>query len=139
MNITNSHMEIPTREKGFVEVTDLVRVWVGNQDIKTGLLNIFIGHTSASLVIQENADGDVLTDLERFFSNLVPEGSGKYRHSMEGPDDMPAHIRSALTQTSLSIPIVSGRLGLGTWQGIYVYEHRSRPHSRKLTLTLVGE
>lgn len=143
MKIANHRLEISTRGRGFVDVTHPVASWAGSQEITNGLLNIFIEHTSASLVIQENADADVLRDLETFFHRLVPEdGSGPrkalYRHSMEGADDMPAHIRSALTQTSLSIPIAEGRLGLGTWQGIFIFEHRSRPHTRKLTLTVVG-
>ena len=138
MKITNHQLEIPTNGKGFVEVTGDVAHWVRGQEVACGLLNVFIAHTSASLMIQENADGDVLRDMETFFNRLVPEG-GKYRHSMEGPDDMPAHIRSALTETSLNIPIVDGRLGLGTWQGIFLYEHRARPHARRLTLTIVGE
>jgi secondary thiamine-phosphate synthase enzyme len=144
MKITNHQLEIPTNGKGFVEVTGDVAHWVRGQEVACGLLNVFIAHTSASLLIQENADSDVLRDMETFFNRLVPEGGrgpggGKYCHSMEGPDDMPAHIRSALTATSLNIPIVDGGLGLGTWQGIFLYEHRARPHARRLTLTIVGE
>ncbi len=133
-----TQLEVQTTGKGFVEVTAEVSTWVREQATTEGLLTVFIRHTSASLVIQENADGDVLGDLERFFSRLVPEGGSDYRHTLEGPDDMPAHIRSALTQTHLSIPVINGQLGLGTWQGIYVYEHRSRPHCRNLLLHLMG-
>ena len=107
--------------------------------MKSGLLVVFLRHTSASLLIQENADPDVLRDLDTFFDRLVPQSGDTYRHSTEGPDDMPAHIRAALTQTQLSIPIVDGRLGLGTWQGLYVYEHRDAPHTRQLLLHLTGE
>jgi len=103
----------------------------------TGLLTLFIQHTSASLVIQENADPDVVLDLADFFERLVPENDARYRHTTEGPDDMPAHIRSALTQTSLSIPVFSGRMALGTWQGIYVFEHRSAPQRRRVVLHLL--
>lgn len=104
----------------------------------TGLLTVFIRHTSASLVIQENADPDVQTDLENFFEGLAPEDPARYRHSTEGPDDMPAHIRSALTQTHLSIPVADSRLLLGTWQGIYLFEHRSIPQTREVVLHLAG-
>ena len=127
-----------TRGKGLRDVTTDVAEWVADQDIEAGLLVVFMRHTSASLLVQENADPDVLSDLETFFQRLVPETGEGYRHSAEGPDDMPSHIRAALTQTQLSVPIVGGRLGLGTWQGIYVYEHRTAPHVRRLLLHLVG-
>ena len=107
--------------------------------VQTGLLTLFIQHTSASLTIQENADPDVIRDLEAFFSRLAPEGDSLYRHTLEGPDDMPAHVRSALTLTQISIPIVNGRVVLGTWQGIYVFEHRRHPHRRKVALHVLGE
>ena len=113
--------------------------WLRGTGIATGLLTIFIQHTSASLTIQENADPDVVADLNDHFERLVPEDSRLYRHTIEGPDDMPAHIRSALTHTQLSIPVVSGRMALGTWQGIYVFEHRSTPHRRGVVLHLLGE
>ncbi len=129
---------VETRGAGLLDVTDAVSSWVGSQGFVEGLLTVFIAHTSASLVIQENADPDVLADLQDFFAKLAPE-SQSYRHSAEGPDDMPAHIKSALTATQLSIPIVKGRLSLGTWQGIYVFEHRARPHQRKLILHMLGE
>jgi secondary thiamine-phosphate synthase enzyme len=102
------------------------------------LLTLFIQHTSASLLIQENADPDVQADLERFFSRLVPDGDPMFAHDAEGPDDMPSHVRAALTQTSLSIPVVSGKLALGTWQGLYVYEHRTAPHVRRVVLSYLG-
>jgi len=101
-------------------------------------LTLFVRHTSASLIIQENADPDVMCDLEDFFARIAPEGHGLYRHSAEGPDDMPAHIRAALTQTQLSIPVRDGRPALGTWQGIYLFEHRTRGHSRRVALHLIG-
>ena len=109
------------------------------QSICSGLLTLFIPHTSASLIIQENADPDVLTDLNRFFNRLVPDGDPLYDHQAEGPDDMPAHIRSALTQTQLSIPVRERRMVLGIWQGIYLFEHRLYPHSRNVLLHLIGE
>jgi secondary thiamine-phosphate synthase enzyme len=130
---------IETRGPGLVEVTAPILGWVAAQGIATGLLTIWCRHTSASLVVQENADPDVRADLEDFFRRLVPEGGGgRYRHEAEGPDDMPAHIRAALTQTQLSIPVAEGRPVLGTWQGIYLWEHRSAPHQRELVLHLLG-
>jgi secondary thiamine-phosphate synthase enzyme len=130
---------VATEGKGLVEITEPIRAWVSAQAIATGLVTIFCRHTSASLLIQENADPDVRKDLEAFFEKLVPEGRGLYVHETEGPDDMPAHICSALTQTQLSIPIGSGRLQLGTWQGIYLFEHRNAPHRREIVLHLIGE
>ena len=112
---------------------------MNQQKFSTGLLTVFIPHTSASIVIQENADPDVLHDLTNFFQQLVPEGDSNYLHSSEGPDDMPAHIRSALTQTQISIPVYSGSLSLGTWQDIYLFEHRIQPHTRNILLHLIGE
>jgi secondary thiamine-phosphate synthase enzyme len=128
-----------TAGKGFCEITAKVADWVREKGIRTGLLTVFVRHTSASLVIQENADPDVMKDLESFFSRLAPEETRLYQHTVEGPDDMPAHIRAALTQTSLSIPVIDGELALGTWQGIYLFEHRSLPHRRSVVLHLVGE
>lgn len=113
--------------------------WIAKSGIQDGLLTVFVQHTSCSLVIQENADPDVTLDLRDFFERLVPESEEGYRHTVEGPDDMTSHIRSALTQTSLSIPVISGRLALGTWQGLYVFEHRSHPHQRRVVLHLLGE
>ena len=127
-----------TRGKGLVDLTQPIVRWVAAQDMATGLLTIFCRHTSASLLIQENADPTVRGDLESFFEQIAPEG-GAYRHRTEGPDDMPAHLRTALTQTSLSIPVDEGRLLLGTWQGIYLFEHRARPHEREIVLHLIGQ
>ena len=131
-------LEVKTRGKGLYPFTREVAQWVASKKIATGLLTIFIQHTSASLVIQENADPDVTLDLADFFERLAPEDDLHYRHTTEGPDDMPAHIRSALTQTSLSIPVMDGRMALGTWQGIYVFEHRSGPQRRNVVLHLLG-
>lgn len=130
---------IETRGRGLVEVTDTVLRWVAGQEIATGLLTIYCRHTSASLLIQENADPDVRAGLQAFFTRLVPDGARDYRHDAEGPDDMPAHIRTALTQTQLSIPVEGGRPVLGMWQGIYLFEHRTSPHRRELVLHLIGE
>jgi secondary thiamine-phosphate synthase enzyme len=131
-------LEIATRGKGLVEITVPVRRWVEAQAISTGLLTLFCRHTSASLLIQENADPDVRADLEAYFERIAPEGDG-YIHDAEGPDDMPAHLRTALTQVQLSIPVDSGRPVLGTWQGVYLFEHRRRPHRREVVLHLFGE
>ncbi len=128
---------VATRGQGLVPVTQPIAAWVAAQAMQTGLLTVLCQHTSASLLIQENADPTVRDDLEVFFRHLVPEGDG-YRHDTEGPDDMPAHIRSALTQSSLSIPVMGGAMALGTWQGLYVFEHRARPHRRTLALHLLG-
>jgi secondary thiamine-phosphate synthase enzyme len=125
--------------QGLHDVTARIRAWVERQGIALGLLTVFIHHTSASLVIQENADPDVLRDLGDAFDRLVPEDVKLYRHGSEGPDDMPAHIKGALTQTHLAIPVVGGRMDLGTWQGIYLFEHRRRGRERRLTLHLLGE
>jgi len=124
---------------GLVELTDEIRAWVRASKVEQGLLTLFIRHTSASLVIQENADPDVRTDLQRFMERLVPEGDRLFVHSAEGPDDMPAHVRSALTATSLSIPVRNGEPALGRWQGIYVWEHRRSPHRREVVAHLIGE
>ena len=120
------------------DFTAQVAQWVGSCGLRSGLLTAFVQHTSASLVIQENADPDVVRDLNDFFTRIAPEDSGAYRHTIEGPDDMPAHIRAALTQTHLSIPVNEGRLALGTWQGIYLFEHRSANHRRNVVLHLMG-
>lgn len=128
-----------TKGSGLYEVTADVAGWVRTQGMTQGVLTIFIRHTSASLTIQENADPDVLYDLNNFFGQLVAEDSRLYRHTAEGPDDMPAHIKSALTQTQLTIPLEGGCLVLGTWQGIYIFEHRTHPHQRRLALHLMGE
>ena len=128
---------LPTRGQGLYEFTSEVQSWVRQTGIASGLLTLFCRHTSASLVIQENADPDVVRDLADFFERIAPEKFG-YRHDTEGPDDMPAHIRSALTQTSISIPVIGGRMALGTWQGIYVFEHRSGPQRRSVVLHLAA-
>jgi secondary thiamine-phosphate synthase enzyme len=138
MSLLQHDIVVETTGQGLYEVTAPIAGWVAGQGVRQGLLNIFIQHSSASLVIQENADPDVRRDLADFFSRLVPEDDGLYRHDAEGPDDMPAHIRSALTQTQLGIPVTGGRLALGTWQGIYLFEHRRAPHRRSLVLTLIG-
>ena len=131
-------LTIATNGDGLVDITQPVGQWVAGQQIGTGLLTIWCRHTSASLLVQENADPDVRADLERFFRRLVPENAG-YAHQDEGPDDMPAHIKTALTQTQLSIPVDTGKPVLGTWQGIYLFEHRSAPHRRELVLHLIGD
>ncbi|MCH8347474.1 MAG: YjbQ family protein [Proteobacteria bacterium] len=123
---------------GLHDITGEVAGWLHGLSVDAGLLTLFIAHTSASLTIQENADADVCRDLEDFFSNLVKRGPSLYRHSAEGPDDMPAHIRSALTSTSLSIPVKGGKPMLGVWQGIYLFEHRDRPQPRKVHLSFQG-
>jgi len=128
-----------TKGKGLYNITREIKLWVTQQKFSTGLLTIFVPHTSASLIIQENADPDVLHDLTMFFQQLVPEDDPNYLHRSEGPDDMPAHIRSALTQTQISIPVNSGSPSLGTWQDIYLFEHRRQPHTRKIHLHLIGE
>ena len=132
-------LPVPTRGKGLYEITREVAQWLGRQGVGQGLLTLFVQHTSASLTIQENADPDVLHDLNTFFSRLAPEDNRLYRHTVEGDDDMPAHIRAALTLTQLSIPVENGRMVLGTWQGIYVFEHRTVPHRRSVVLHLLGE
>jgi secondary thiamine-phosphate synthase enzyme len=131
-------LEIRTRGKGFYPFTGDVAKWVTSCEVCTALLTVFCQHTSASLVIQENADPDVVLDLADYFERLAPEDDPNYRHTAEGPDDMPAHIRAALTQTSLTIPVIGGRMALGTWQGIYLFEHRSSAHRRGVVLHLVG-
>ena len=127
-----------TRGRGLFEITRPVADWVAESDMESGLLTLFVRHTSASLVVQENADPDVRGDLERFFARLVPDGDSLFRHRDEGADDMPAHVRAALTAVQLSIPLSGGCLALGTWQGIYLWEHRTRPHRREVALHLVG-
>lgn len=131
-------LRVPTRRRGLVEITEEIRTWLSAQSITTGLLTVFCRHTSASLLIQENAAPEVRTDLETFFERIAPEEPGRYTHDDEGPDDMPAHLRTALTPVQLSIPVIEGRLTLGTWQGIYLFEHRSRPHERQVALHLLG-
>ena len=129
---------IPTKGPGLYEFTDDADAFVRGEKIADGLLTCFVRHTSASLVIQENADPDVQKDLRDFFAQIATKGM-HYRHTAEGPDDMPSHVRAALTQTSIGIPLHKGRLALGTWQGIYLFEHRDAPHRREVTLHLLGE
>jgi secondary thiamine-phosphate synthase enzyme len=131
-------LAVQTRGAGLLEITREVAAWTAGQGVALGLLTLFCRHTSASLLIQENADPDVARDLEDYFAQLAPESSA-YRHQDEGPDDMPAHLRAALTQVQLSIPLVGGKLALGTWQGIWLFEHRARPHRREVVLHLIGE
>lgn len=131
-------LQISTRGQALYEFTSSVIEWLVRQQIQTGLLTVFCKHTSASLLIQENADPTVRRDLKAYFSRIAPE-NGPYEHDSEGPDDMPAHLKTALTQVQLSIPIVNGRLALGTWQGIYLFEHRDRPHTRQIVLHVLGE
>jgi secondary thiamine-phosphate synthase enzyme len=139
MRQTVTEIEIRTPGRGLHLITDPARRWAEGQGLQTGLLTVFVRHTSASLLIQENADPEVLRDLDDFFTRLAPEDRALYRHDAEGPDDMPSHIRAALTQTQLSIPLVGGRLAFGTWQGLYLFEHRRDPHRRRLCLHLLGE
>lgn len=139
MTQRHGELTVSTRGKGFYDITHQVRGWVARQTIRSGLLTVFIQHTSASLTIQENADSDVQRDLSEFFERLVPENTPWFRHTVEGPDDMPSHIRSALTLTQVSIPVRDGKVSLGTWQAIYVFEHRSEPQQRDVLLHLIGE
>ena len=139
MRIAQTRLSITTTPRQIREITTEVARWTERQRIATGLLSVYIPHTSASLLIQENASPDVRRDLDAFLRRIVPEDMSLYRHNDEGPDDMPAHIKSALTQTQLTIPVADGRLQLGTWQGIFLLEHRASPHDRALILTLIGE
>lgn len=132
-------LEIATRGRGFYEFTDEVASWIGKHKFKEGLFTLHLQHTSASLLIQENADPEVRRDLERFFAQLAPDGDPLFRHTIEGADDMPAHVRTALTTVNLSIPVREGRLALGTWQGIYLWEHRHQPHGRRVAVHFIGE
>jgi len=132
-------LEVATPGIALVEITGAVTRWVAEQRMDQGLLTLFCRHTSASLLIQENAAPEVQDDLMAFFARIAPEDRALYRHDDEGPDDMPAHIRAALTQVQLSIPLIGGRLALGTWQGVYLFEHRRRPHRRSIALHLLGE
>jgi secondary thiamine-phosphate synthase enzyme len=139
MKQSSTELTFQTSGSSLLDVTRPIKAWLQEQDVEQGLLTVFIRHTSASLTIQENADPDVLYDLNSFFKKLVPESERLYRHNAEGPDDMPAHIKSALTQTQLTIPITNSDLVLGTWQGIYIFEHREHAHKRHLSLHLIGQ
>ncbi|KHA65061.1 MULTISPECIES: secondary thiamine-phosphate synthase enzyme YjbQ [Sphingomonas] len=138
MRQSTTQITIDTRRQGLVDITAPIRRWVDAQAMQSGLLTVFCRHTSASLLIQENAAPEVRTDIEAYFERIAPESSS-YLHDDEGPDDMPAHLRAALTQVQLSIPVIDATLALGTWQGIYLFEHRRRPHGRSLALHLIGE
>ncbi|TFH28500.1 MAG: YjbQ family protein [Myxococcales bacterium] len=138
MTVRSTTLAVETSGRGTTEITDEVQTAVAASGISEGLCTVFIHHTSASLVINENADRDVQRDLDAFLSRLVPDGDPLYIHTMEGPDDMPAHVKAALTQTSLSIPVSEGRCALGTWQGVFLWEHRLRGHRRRVTVTVVG-
>ena len=129
---------VATRGRGFYDITDEVQRAVAHSGAREGLCHVFLHHTSASLLLCENADPDVRRDLEAFFSRLVPDGDPLFRHDAEGPDDMPAHVRTVLTQNSLSVPIHGGKAHLGTWQGLYVWEHRTAPHHRRVTVSILG-
>lgn len=139
MQQTIHHVTISTQGRKFYDLTPQILAWLRSQGITTGLMTLYIQHTSASLLINENYDADVLVDMEAFFNRLVPDGDALFTHTVEGPDDMPAHIRSALTQTHLSIPVVAGKLALGQWQGIFLYEHRHMAAKRNVVLHLLGE
>jgi len=136
--IWQNHLTIQTHGRSTIDITREVARLLDDSGIETGLCHVFIGHTSASLIITENADSDVRRDLENFLSRLVPDGDPSYRHQQEGDDDMPAHIRSVLTQSEITIPVSKGRLSLGTWQGLFLWEHRTHPHRRGITVTLSG-
>lgn len=139
MHQNQTTLTLATRGQGLYEVTREASRFVSGCALSSGLLHVFCRHTSASLVIQENADPDVQRDLAAFFKRLVPDGDPLFMHTCEGPDDMPAHVKAALTQTTLTVPIASGGLMLGTWQGIYLFEHRTAPHTRQIVLHAIGE
>ena len=139
MKQAQTTLQIKTNRQGLFEITPMVTNWLHGRNINTGILTVFCRHTSASLIIQENADPDVALDLQDFYKQLVAEGNNLYRHSSEGVDDMPGHIKSTLTDVSLSIPVINGSLTLGTWQGIFLFEHRTRDHNREVVLHVMGE
>ncbi len=136
--MTSEQLEVATRGRGIVDITAQVQAVVQRSGARAGLCHLFIHHTSASLIVTENADPEVHRDLERFLGRLVPDGDPLFKHDDEGPDDMPAHVRSVLTQVDLAIPIRDGRCDLGTWQGIYIWEHRHAAHRRRVSVTVVG-
>ena len=137
--MTSHRLQISTRGKGLYEITDQISTWLAGTKARPGLLTVFVQHTSASLTIQENADPELVHEHNSFYNRLVPEDNRLYRHTCEGHDDMPAHIRAALTLTQLSIPVEKGALAIGTWKGIYLFEHRAVPHRRSVLLHLIGE
>lgn len=133
-----AELRVPTPGRQTVDITEAVEREVARSGLQTGLATVFLHHTSASLIVCENADPTVRRDLEAWFSRAVPDGDALFQHTAEGPDDMPAHLRTILTQTSIGLPIANGALDLGTWQSLYLWEHRTRPHQRRVSLTLVG-
>ncbi|MCF8158743.1 MAG: secondary thiamine-phosphate synthase enzyme YjbQ [Burkholderiaceae bacterium] len=139
MQQLSNKINVKTSGRRLYDITPQVLTWARNSSLSAGLLTLYVQHTSASILINENYDSDVLVDMESFFARLVPDGDRLFIHTSEGPDDMPAHIRSALTQTSISIPFLDGKVALGTWQGIFLYEHRLEPHSRNVLLHLIAE
>lgn len=139
MRQLNHQLSVKTNGRRLYDITPEVLGWVLKSGMTAGLLTLYIQHTSASLLINENYDSDVLVDMEAFFTRLVPDGDSLFIHTVEGPDDMPAHVRTALTQTHLSIPLIDGKPALGQWQGIFLYEHRTSPYSRRVLLHLMGE
>jgi secondary thiamine-phosphate synthase enzyme len=139
MRQASGFLEIRSGGRGLIEITREVRSWLQDQAVSAGLLTVYCTHTSASLLIQENAAPEVRSDLQAFFERIAPEDPDRYDHDDEGPDDMPAHLRAALTQVQLTIPVIRGKLTLGTWQGIYLFEHRRRSHERRLVLHVLGE
>lgn len=136
--VAQQHFSVPTRGRGLIDITARVEALVSSSGVRVGIAQIFTAHTSCSLLISENADPAVRRDLERWFARAVPDGDALFEHDAEGPDDMPAHVRSALTGVSLSIPVTDGRLRLGTWQGLYLWEHRTHPHQRTVIVTTLG-
>jgi secondary thiamine-phosphate synthase enzyme len=132
-------IEIKAQGRRLYDITSQVMHWANQQGLSTGLLTLYIQHTSASLLINENYDRDVLVDMEAFFNRLVPDGDALFIHTVEGPDDMPAHVRTALTQTSLSIPLIDGQVALGQWQGVFLFEHRHLPATRRVVMHLIGD
>ena len=139
MHQINHKISVKTNGRRLYDITPQIMQWAANSGMQTGMLNLYIQHTSASILINENYDPDVLVDMESFFTRLVPDGDPLFIHTAEGVDDMPAHVRSALTQTSISIPLLNGKLALGTWQGIFLYEHRLASHTRQVLLHIIGE
>ena len=139
MSVYHDQLEVRTHHKGLYEVTDEVQAKIDKSGVRNGTVTVFVQHTSCSIVIMENADATARADLEEFFNRLVPEDADYFTHGSEGSDDMPSHIRMALTRTSETIPIAKGRMQLGTWQGIFLFEHRRAPHHRKLFVTIIGE
>jgi secondary thiamine-phosphate synthase enzyme len=139
LTIAHTTLTIATKSKGLYPFTHQVERWLQSQAVQNGTVTLFAQHTSCSLVIQENADPDVTLDLRDFFERLVPEETRGYRHTQEGPDDMTSHIRSALTTVSLTVPLIAGRMALGTWQGLYIFEHRRAPHRRSVVVQVIGE